>query len=363
MAFTDVSQTSVAFKNLLGKSNTDAVGKQLSNEAVPISFNIHASTVFTDSINSTPSVAVAAGVAVFVTADLSLDGTSNGHAFFAKWPVTPPAGTDPKTLAPFAYGAGSLTGISSGDPINNIISYQYGNAYEAKPYDNTVALIPPGDARNWLFQYQSGVFFQQDNVGNTPATIRIYVYIGKFLSDGGSGSSTLATLTDVALGSPLVDGQVLTYDSISGKWINATGGTGTGNKYNITSTDNITVPANFQYFIYGDLTIQAGGVLTNSGQVVIVNGALVNLGGTFNNLGSLILATLATGTNKKYKATFTATAFVPIVLTHSLATLDFTYQVREGNNDVTVQLTRIDTNTVQIITTASFTGTITIIGY
>lgn len=132
-------------------------------------------------------------------------------------------------------------------------------------------------------------------------------------------------------------------------------------QYHIASTDVINVGPNNQYFIYGNLTIDAGGILNNFGQVVIVNGALIN-NGTFNNTGALILVTLSVGSNEKFKANFTATAMVPFTINHNLGTLDFVYNVRSGNDEVDVQLTRIDTNNVQIVTTANVSGTITIIG-
>jgi len=181
LAFDTTNKTSTAFKNLLGKSQTDS-SKELGNEAIPISFNVHANTIFIDTIDSTPANAVSAGIAVYVESNLILDATSNGHAYFAKWPVTPPSGTDPQTSNPFAYGLGSLENISSGDRITNIISYQYGDLYEAKPFDSLSNPISINDARDWIFQYQSGVFYQQDNVGNTPGSINLYVYIGNLLS-------------------------------------------------------------------------------------------------------------------------------------------------------------------------------------
>lgn len=734
MSVNITTQANVAFKNLLGKSLTDAITKGLGNEAIPYSFNVHASTIFTDTISSTPSIAVTAGTAVFVNANLVLDGTSNGHAYIAQWPVSAPSGTDVKTSNPFAYGVGSLVGISAGDRIQNIISYQYGDPYEAKPFDNTVSPIPVADPRDWVFQYQSGIFFQQQVTGNSPASIHIYVYIGtllsNFISGGGpwetliaspnddahltvlgdvlpntnnsnsfgnaidrwksiylsntldlsgtfkyvngtqgvgkvltsdgfgnatwttisssvpitlnyipkgtgtniidgewafsgndiyplvngsniglngspehrintiymssnidfvdhllfnelgvekgrfqngffglgtssptttlhvvgtltfidgnqsfgkvltsdangvatwqthpsgtiTGSGTTnfiplwtpngttlgnsflsqngndirvgsgkdfssfdnntnpikltfgtpgsemfrATATDVfanpfaqiymdgilsqqvllqvgtnsntnstikaAIGtatiiSPLttishnthttnqvqisstgviinadntstvfinnngsqtqvlnignfatsqvnltgllkyVDGnqgtnKILTSDSLgNATWQTPAAFTGTGIKYHIVSSDVITVQDNYQYLVYGDLTID--GILNNYGQVVVLNGAIIE-NGTFNNYGTVLLVQLATGTNNKYKATFTATANVPFTIVHNLDTLDFVYTVREGNNDASIQLTRIDVNTIQVVSTVNMTGNITIVGY
>jgi len=48
----------------------------------------------------------------------------------------------------------------------------------------------------------------------------------------------------------------------------------------------VTVDVNYQYLIYGDLTI--AGDFINNGQVVCINGGVVLDGGTFTNNGSLI---------------------------------------------------------------------------
>jgi len=132
-----------------------------------------------------------------------------------------------------------------------------------------------------------------------------------------------------------------------------------GLKNHLVSGDDITVDVDYQYFIYGDLTIDAGATLTNNGEVVILNGDLINLG-TFNNLGTLKLIDLETA-GLRYKETFSITANVPKVITHNLNTLDFTYNIREGNNDVTVQLTRVNANKVSLLSLASMTATITLI--
>ena len=57
------------------------------------------------------------------------------------------------------------------------------------------------------------------------------------------------------------------------------------NKYIIDSTENINVPINTQYWIYGDIGIE--GSLDNYGQVVVANGSLNILNsGVFNNYGT-----------------------------------------------------------------------------
>jgi len=182
MAITYSTQASIAFKNLLGKSITDT-NKGVNNEAEGIFFNIDSNNIWIDYISPTPSVSISNGVCVFVKADLVLDNTSNNKAYFAVWPSNPPNGIDPTTLLPYTYGRGLLSNINPGDRVRNSIPPSYGIGYEAKPYSTGNVLIPPGDPRNWIFQYNSGIFFQQDVVGPTPESIELYVYTGKKLSD------------------------------------------------------------------------------------------------------------------------------------------------------------------------------------
>lgn len=68
-------------------------------------------------------------------------------------------------------------------------------------------------------------------------------------------------------------------------------------KYYIESTDYIVVPPYYQYWVYGDLTID--GYLLNYGQVIIANGSLIN-SGTFSNFGSLSFVNLTTGSTTSY---------------------------------------------------------------
>jgi len=178
MAINSANKASIAFKNLLNASNTDATNKELSNEAEGIFFNVSSNTIFTEAINSTPATAVAAGVAIYVSADLTLDSTSNGHAYFATWPNPLPSGTP--------------AGIVSGQRIKNAIPPAYGTAYAAIPIDNTARTIPGGDPKDWIYQYQSGVYYQDKvDVSNTgtPTKMNLYVYKGKTLD------TSLATLS------------------------------------------------------------------------------------------------------------------------------------------------------------------------
>jgi hypothetical protein len=185
MAFTTSTQAQIALKNLTGKSQTSEL-KGPNNEAEAISLVVTSDNVWTDTINSDPAQAVIDGVAENVVADLvpdptSTDGSGFVHAYFAVYPTGHP---------------------NEDERVINAIPPSFGVGYEAKPYDATSTLIPPGDERDWIYQYQSGIFFQQDSTASTagtigspgatrPLTINLYVYIGGTVASfsGGSGFS------------------------------------------------------------------------------------------------------------------------------------------------------------------------------
>jgi hypothetical protein len=188
MAFSTALQAQIAFKNLLGKSQTYDLKGPI-NEPVGINFDIPSSNVMMDRLGPTPSDAVTAGIAVQVTATLTVDPESNGYAYLTYWPSTPPSGTDVKNSnKPYAYGVGSLEGISANQKMTNIISDSFGSLYQAQPFDSNGNDIKPLDAREWIFQYNSGVFYQGNITVNgvavtTPATIKVYYFIGSRLLD------------------------------------------------------------------------------------------------------------------------------------------------------------------------------------
>lgn len=80
---------------------------------------------------------------------------------------------------------------------------------------------------------------------------------------------------------------LVTYSGTQFELLNpvSSGGSILYNKYFIDSTENINVPINTQYWIYGDIGIE--GSLDNYGQVVVANGSLNILNsGVFNNYGT-----------------------------------------------------------------------------
>lgn len=136
---------------------------------------------------------------------------------------------------------------------------------------------------------------------------------------------------------------------------------GSGIRNNIVSGVSVTVVQDFQYLVYGNLTIYSGGSLTNNGEVVIINGALSLSGGTFTNNASLLMVDLQLD-NNKYTANFSTTAGVPLNINHSLSTQDFVYMARQGTSEISLQMTIVDDNNVTITTTSSVSGRIIIIG-
>jgi hypothetical protein len=151
-------------------------------------------------------------------------------------------------------------------------------------------------------------------------------------------------------------------------WVSLTGGFGSGggdsgHKKVIDSGEILTIDADYQYWIYGDFTVE--GVVNNSGELVIANGVLNILpGGQVNNLGAglIKIINLATGSSVQVVIqNFTASAGVPLTLTHGLNTSDFVYSVREGNTLVEVDILIIDNNSISLTSTGAITsGTIVI---
>ena len=168
MALSDENLSLIAFKNLQGKSHTD-ITKGLGNEAEGIFLNVSSDSIFIDAIDSDPTVASANNIVEFVQdAVLTLDNTSNGHAYFASYPVGHP---------------------NAGQRIRNAVNPAYGFLYEVKPKDSTNSSIAVNDPREWIYQYNSGIFFQENVVGDAPTTIDVYVYTGSYLSDFTNGTN------------------------------------------------------------------------------------------------------------------------------------------------------------------------------
>lgn len=170
-----------------------------------------------------------------------------------------------------------------------------------------------------------------------------------------------------------------TWDGSDNDWTDfitvPTSGNVSRTQYLITSA-SVSIPANYQYLVYGGVTIGTSGSLINNGQVIIINGTLsftssgtYSGSGTLTYLSDLVKTNSSTGgytmslINVKYAASFSSSASVPLTVTHSLNTTDITYSVREGNNFIYVNVEINDVNSVIVTTDDNITnGRINIIG-
>lgn len=182
MALTYSTQTQIAYKHLQGKSQTDNI-KDIVNEPYGISFDIISDNIWVDNIPTSTSISAIQGVSIQVVADLSEISGSNGHSYFTLWPSTPPTGNDIRTGLPFSYGNGSLAGLTGGDRITGLISDKYGLTYSAVPYISYPSSpISTLDDRNWIYQYNSGILYQDNTSYTSPTKVLVYPYIGTKLS-------------------------------------------------------------------------------------------------------------------------------------------------------------------------------------
>jgi hypothetical protein len=140
-------------------------------------------------------------------------------------------------------------------------------------------------------------------------------------------------------------------------WVSLTVGSGGGgdggHKKFIASDEILTIQEDYQYWIYGDFTVE--GVVDNSGELVIANGTLIVLpGGQINNLGAglIKIVNLATGTSVQVVIqSFVALSGVPLTITHGLNTKDFVFSVRDGDVLVEVDVQHLDNNSIELLST------------
>lgn len=197
MALTDANKSALAFKNTQGKAHT-ATNKELGNEAESFRFIVGADTVWLSPITPTPDLAIVEAI----TASLLPDPTSNGKAFFTYYPVGHPL---------------------AGQRVSGVVPPSFGDAYEIVVKGSDGSRIPPLDARDWVYQYQPGILFQQTaNASPTPTSASFYIYKGLTLSSsissgslpGTSGSSyspqwvdlsgSLSTTSSVSISGPQI---------------------------------------------------------------------------------------------------------------------------------------------------------------
>lgn len=144
---------------------------------------------------------------------------------------------------------------------------------------------------------------------------------------------------------------------------------------------SVSIPTNYQYYVFGGLTIGASGSIINNGQLIIDNGTLSFAGnGTYSGTGTLTYLSSFARSNSttftytgvgptmsqpsvKYAASFSSSASVPITITHSLNTQDIVYSVRENKNFITANVEINDDNSIFLTTNSDvINGRINIIG-
>ena len=116
------------------------------------------------------------------------------------------------------------------------------------------------------------------------------------------------------------------------------------------ANETLTVPANYQYLVYGDLTIATGGNFQNAGNAIIINGNINLIGdGTWSNIGLGTLDLISLDQTAKYSASFSISqpqGFFTV--SHMLNTDDIIYTVRDGNNIIYPNIEIIDNNEILI---------------
>lgn len=210
MPLSDTTKLNIAFKRLQGKAQTDNA-KEAFNEAQASGPTIYAASVPAFEIPSTPSNNALYDITLtpdlypvveYLRCPLVLDPSSNGHAYFAALPSSYETfSTNPKKgIAPFLNSQQMV--LSYGKL--QAVPPTYGLSYEVKLYTGGTegakgsgTLIPAGDPRDWLFDYFSGVVFQEDT-GATPSFIELFVYVGSMVSEGLVVVPTIPKINDNA---------------------------------------------------------------------------------------------------------------------------------------------------------------------
>ena len=135
-----------------------------------------------------------------------------------------------------------------------------------------------------------------------------------------------------------------------------TGATALTVKYNI-SDETIVVPINYEYLLYGDLTIGTGGDFQNYGKTVIMNGDIIlNGNGTYSNYGELQLVSLSLSSTR-YSASFSVNlGSASININHGLGSSDIVYTIRDGSNYIYPNVEIVDDNNILVTTTGTISS-------
>ena len=157
MPLFDSTKVDFAFKILNGKVESSTF-KQFYEEARPSSLTIHRKDIWIDDIPPNPTDAVNLGIAkkytlLTLTEDITVGGHKGWYAF------------------------------ENGKNITGWISPSFGQGYTVRLYDANNNEIVSSDPMDWLWQYNPGyLFIQNDHLHDIPFKITGYVYTGAILS-------------------------------------------------------------------------------------------------------------------------------------------------------------------------------------
>lgn len=155
-----------AFNQMQGKSTTSTNNRDY-NEVYPATTNVPVSSIFVSDIPSDPAVATAGDEPVAILIDAPLMSI-NGSSYYAAWPNPLPANAPSSAIA--------------GARITGIISPEFGESYRAKLFAVGDIEILKDDSRGWFLQYNSGILFQTKQMTPEPLYVKVYVYVGEYLS-------------------------------------------------------------------------------------------------------------------------------------------------------------------------------------
>ena len=174
MTFVLDTAAKAAFKKMYGKAHTSNA-KDVVNESEPSNVSLSAQTIFADTIPSTGSGAVTAGVATFVNIPLVLDSSSNGKAYKAQITGSVPAG--------LVGEINPLTGTtySTGQRVGTFVPEYLGADFRIRLKDGATEIAPLA-SQDWVFDYYAGIVVSEDNLNLSSGSIDGYVYIGNFLN-------------------------------------------------------------------------------------------------------------------------------------------------------------------------------------
>lgn len=112
-------------------------------------------------------------------------------------------------------------------------------------------------------------------------------------------------------------------------------------KYRIVSDERVVVPAYSEYLLYGDLEINGILDISNTGKVVVINGAVNVNGGTVSNSGNIHLVGLATSS--------TAAALQKYTEVVAPMTMGITYSISHNLNTASPLFNAWDESTGQLV--------------